>query len=144
MNPAKRYLQQIRRYDVLINIKMEESALWRSRALSTTSPEMGDKVKSSGDQQKMASALDRSIDASRKADWYIDQRYERIHVIEQLDDGEKIQLLYAIYVNGKTLQEAADEIGRPYNTARAIHGRALNDVLEIINKQREDGSTGGR
>ena len=142
LNPAKRYLREIRRLDVLIEMKLEEIDLWKSRALSTTVSTEGERVKSSGDQQKMASAIDRAIDASRAADALIDQRYERIQVIQQLDDGDKIKLLYAIYVNGHTLQEAADIIDRPYNTARAIHGQALRDVLEIINTQQEGGTDG--
>lgn len=151
---AKAYLLQIQKLDIMIRNKREEQQHWLHLAMSTTSsgaPDTGVRVQSSGSQQRMADAVDRSIDIGagiyRSIRRLYQIRQEIIGVIEQLDVME-YDLLHKLYV-GKisedalgmpwvhymTLQEAADAIGKSYSWATTLHGVALKKVQRIIDAQ---------
>ena len=147
---AKTFLQQIQKLDYMIRNEREERQQWLDLAMSTTSggaPETGVRVQVSGSQQRMADAVDRSIDIeaeiNRKISRLYKARQEIIAVIEQLDVAE-YDLLHKMYV-GKvvktrsgaefrymTLQDVADVSDKSYSWARSLHGVALQKVQRII------------
>lgn len=134
---AKEFLGQIRKIDTLINNKIIERDQWLSLALSITPSVNGERVQSSGSQQKMADALNNCIDIEREIAAYIDEladkKREVLKTIEQLPEAE-YDVLHKIYVQYKTLYEVADERHIAYSWATAIHGRALKRLDDVLNK----------
>ena len=139
---AKRYLMQIEKLDRIIENKLVEKQQWKDIALGTSPQMTGEKVQSSGNQQKMADAVDRYIDIEREIDEYIDQlidvKKDIIATIEQLE-VEEYDLLHKIYVQRLTLQEAADAKDKSYSWATTIHGTALENVRKILDERGYDG-----
>lgn len=151
---AKAFLLQVRKLDCMIANKRDEREQWRMLATSTTSgaaPETGVKVQSSGSQQKMADAVDRSIDIGAEISATITRlfqaRQQIVSVIEQLPVAE-YDLLHAMYIGRvehdkktgdrivyKTLAEAAEEADKSESWARSMHGRALANVQRLIDAQ---------
>ena len=152
---AKKFLQQVRKLDRMIENKREERDQWLLLATNITpgdAPETGVRVQTSGSQQKMADAIDRSMDIGAQLEQTIrrlfEARQEIISVIEQLSTVE-YDLLHRVYV-GKVvvdprtrrkriecmnLQEVADVYGRSHSWARTIHGVALSNVRRIIEEK---------
>ena len=134
---AKRFLQQLEKLDRLIENKLIEKAQWYSIALGTTAQLGGERVQSSGSQQKMADAVGKYVDIESEIDCDIDRLVDAkkkvIRVIEQLDVAE-YNLLHKVYVQYMTLQEAADACGRSYTWATSTHGRALQNVQSILDR----------
>lgn len=152
---AKKFLMQVKKLDRMIENKREERDQWLLLATNITAgdaPATGVRVQTSGSQQKMADAIDRSIDIGAQIEQTIrrlfEARQEIISVIEQLSAVE-YDLLHRLYV-GKivvdpktrrkrivcmTLQEVADEYGRSHSWARTLHGVALSKVRRIIEEK---------
>lgn len=132
---AKKYLQQVSKLNKLIENKMIELAQWKSMATSTGTFSDGERVQSSGNQQKMAEAVGRYIDIERELDAcidrYIDKKNEVILMIEQLPPVE-YDVLHKIYIQDKQLAEVAAIYDRAYSWATTVHGRALKMVQDVL------------
>ena len=137
---AKDFLRQIRKIDKQIENKLADLARWRAVAMSTTGSygcETGVKVQSSPNQQKMESAIIKSIEIEQEINATIGQLYEErkkvISVIEQLDATE-YDVVFKQYVLGHTLQEIADMKDRSYSWCTTIHGLALAHIQKILDQ----------
>lgn len=135
---AKEYLLQIKKLDLLINNKIAEVEHWKGVAFSTGSYSEGERVQSSGNKQKMASAVDRYIDIQAEItadiDKLIDLKQEVIKTIEKLPAAE-YDLLHKVYVQGWTLDEVADHYDRSRRWADGIHGSALVSLQMILDER---------
>lgn len=135
MNRAATYLRQLRKLDLLVQNKLIEKRQWYEIATGVSPNMSGDRVQSSGSQQKMADAINRYIDLELEIDAAIDalvdKKREVIAVIEQLSATE-YDLLHKIYVQGKDLQTAADDYDKSYSWITTMHGRALQSVQRIL------------
>ena len=135
---AKTYLQQVSKLNKLIENKMIELAQWKSMATSTGALSDGERVQSSGNQQKMAEAVGRYVDIERELDAcidrYIDKKNEVISMIEQLPPVE-YDVLHKIYIQDKQLAEVADIYDRAYSWATTVHGRALKMVQDMLDRK---------
>lgn len=144
MNP-KEYLLQIRKYDRLINNKLETIASLRSLVTSVTIELKSDVVQSSGTKDKMASAVERIVDLEREIDRDIDQfvnlKREVMSVIDKVEDPVLIDILYKRYFHYEKWEEIAIEMNYSYRQVTRLHGRALQQVRKIIEpKTAESGS----
>lgn len=144
MNP-KEYLSQVRKYDRLINNKLETIASLRSLVTSVTIELKSDVVQSSGTKDKMASAVERIIDLEREIDRDIDQlvnlKREVMSVIDKIGDPVLIDILYKRYFRYEKWEEIAIEMNYSYRQVTRLHGQALQDVRKIIEpKTAESGS----
>lgn len=132
---AKQYLEQVRKLDLLVENKLAEKAQWQNVATNTVANVSGERVQSSGSQQKMADAVCRYVDMEkdidRAIDELVDKRLEIIGVIEQLPPAE-YDLLHKVYVQYKYLQDVATERGKSYGWAATLHGIALKHVQKIL------------
>lgn len=132
---AKYFLKQIEKLDKMIKNKMIEQEQWRSIAMGTTAPMGGERVQSSGSQQKMADAVERFVEIEKEIDECIDRLVETkkdvISVIEQLNATE-YDFLHKVYIQFLTLQEVADIYDKSYNWAKTINGKALQKVQRIL------------
>lgn len=135
---AKEYLKQIEKLDLMIDNKIAEIAQWKSVALKVTAFSDGERVQSSGSKQKMADAINRCIDIEEEVNQLIDNLYEVkrdiISTIEQLNATE-YNILHKVYVQHESLQDVADDYGKAYTWITTVHGRALKNVQEIIEKR---------
>ena len=132
---AKKYLQQVSKLNKLIENKMIEKAQWQAMATSTGTFSEGERVQSSGNQQKMETAVCRCVDIERELDEcidrYIDTKNEVIRMIEQLPAID-YDVLHKIYIQGKQLADVATLYDRAYSWATTVHGRALKAVQDML------------
>ena len=135
---AKEYLKQIDKLDALIKNKLIEAQQWKDIAYGITAQMGGERVQSSGDQQKMASAIDKYVDIEREIDEHIDRlvdlRNEVISTIEKLEKDE-YELLHLVYVQHVSLKDAADQMNYSYSWVTWVHGKALLNVQRIIDNK---------
>ncbi len=135
---AKEYLLQIKKLDSLINNKLAEVDHWKTVAFSTGAYSEGERVQSSGNKQKMASAIDRYIDIQAEItadiDRLIDLKQEVIRTIEVLPAAE-YDLLHKVYVQGWTLDEIADHYDRSRRWADGTHGMALVSLQRVLDER---------
>lgn len=148
---AKTFLLQVRKLDKLIENKLAEQAQWQAVATSTTGSygsDTGVRVQSSGNQQKMESAIVRYMEMDAEADReiarLIDIKRDVISVIEMLDSVQ-YDILHKMYIGViveydqrhprieyKTLPDIADIYGKSYSWAKEKHGKALKNVQRIL------------
>lgn len=129
---------QVNKLDKMIQNKMIEKEQWLSMATSTTASSEGERVQSSGSQQKMADAVCKYVDMENQIDRFIDKlvdtKKEVISTIEQLNAIE-YDMLHKVYIQGMNLHEVADAYDKTYTWATTVHGRALKHVQEILNER---------
>lgn len=137
---AKEYLLQIRKLDRLIDNKLAEVDHWKSVAFGTGTWSEGERVQSSGNKQKMASAVERYIDIQAEItadiDRLIDLKQEVIKTIEVLPEKE-YDVLHKFYVQGMTFDDIADFHERSYSWATSVHGRALASLQRVLDERKE-------
>ena len=153
---AKDFLLQVRKLNKIIENKLMEKEQWRTIAMGTTAQYGGERVQTSGNQQKMADAIGRYLDMDKEIDSYIDNlvdtKKDIISVIEQLKNPSEYDLLHKVYIGvigspsmGEpirymTLDEVADMYEKSHSWATTVHGRALQHVQEILDERKnEDG-----
>lgn len=138
---SKEYLLQIRKLDTLINNKLAEVDHWKSVAFGTGAWSDGERVQSSGNKQKMASAVDRYVDIQAEItadiDKLINLKQEVIRTIETLPEKE-YDVLHKFYVQGMTFDEIADFHERSYSWATSVHGRALASLQRVLDERKKD------
>ena len=132
---TKEWLKQPRKLDLQIRNKLIEKQQWKDIALGITSNMNGERVQSSGSPTKMSDAIAKCVDMEAEIDSLIDKlidtKREVIQTIEQLESPTQYNVLHMIYIQGKTLQEVADEYNMSYDWAATTHGRALKGVRAI-------------
>ena len=132
---AQVYLERVDKLNVMIENKIAEVEQWRSVALGITSQTDGERVQSSGSQQKMADAIDRVVDLQTEInemiDKLIDTKQEIIQTIEQLSATE-YDVLHKRYIQGMTFDEIGAVKGKSKSWATTVHGRALQNLKAIL------------
>lgn len=135
---AKQFLKQLKKLDKLIENKLIEKQQWMAIATGTTSQIGGERVQSSGSQQKMADAVIKYIGIEHEIDEFIDLLVDKkqavIEVIEQLEATE-YDLLHKKYVQYLSFDEIADVYDKTYSWVTTIHGRALKSVQKILDEK---------
>jgi DNA-directed RNA polymerase specialized sigma24 family protein len=133
------WLNRVKKIDLQIKNKLVEKQQWKDIALGITANMDGERVQSSGSQQKMADAITKCIDMENEinalVDKLIDTKREVIAVIEQVKSPAQYDVLHMVYIQGLKLQEVADRYGMSYDWAATTHGRALQNVEEIRTKK---------
>ena len=130
----KRFLNQIKKLDKLIENKLAEKEQWKLIASGTTI-QLKERVQSSSNQQKMADAVVRYIDIESEINACIDslvsKKRDVISVIEQLDVTE-YDILHKVYVQYLSLYDVAEIYDKSYSWVTSVHGNALKNVREIL------------
>ena len=138
MKETKAFLNQIMKINKLIEHKQEEIQQLRSMAMSTAI-NLGERVQSSGSNQRMADTIDRYIDELKCLEDDIGRlltiKKEVLHVIEQLP-LEQYDLLYNVYVHGAKLKDYAVIADKSYNWVKSVHGTALLNVRQILKENK--------
>lgn len=138
---AQIFLKQVEKLDTMIRNKLIEKEQWKDIALGITAHSEGERVQSSGSKQKMADAIDRCIDMDNEIDELIDRlvdvKREVSSVIEQLNATE-YDVLHKIYIQYLSLYDVADMKGKTYSWVTTVHGRALQNVMNILNEREKE------
>lgn len=136
---AKAFLKQAKKLDRMINNKIAEKEQWLTMAKGMGSYSMGERVQSSGSQQKMADSVDKYVDIDREINECIDRLMEAkkdiLNVIEQLNTTE-YDLLHKIYIQNNELYEVANMVDKSYSWVTTVHGRALKNVQNILDSRK--------
>ena len=140
----KRFLNQIKKLDKLIENKLAEKEQWKLIASGTTI-QLKERVQSSSNQQKMADAVVRYIDIESEINACIDsiekKKRDVISVIEQLDVTE-YDILHKVYIQYLSLYDVAEIYDKSYSWVTSVHGNALKNVREILDaREMRDEST---
>ena len=135
---AKEYLEQIAKIDLYIKNKLIERQQWVDVALGVTAEIGNERVQSSVDKQRMATAVAKYVDIEEELNEQIqsiiDRKRRIISVLEKLD-GEEYDFLHMVYVQHIPLKEVAKIKHYSYSGATTFHGRALQHVQHIIDSE---------
>jgi biotin synthase-related radical SAM superfamily protein len=137
MHPAKKYLLKLEKLDNLIANKKAEREQWLDSAKSTTI-QLTEKVQTSSNGDKLAKAVVKAVDIEREIDECIVELYYKkkdiISNIEKLS-ADEYDVLHKVYVQYKSLKEVQFLKNRSYSSITSIHGRALNNLWDIVGKE---------
>lgn len=136
---AIEYLEQIKTLDAKINSDIEELAQLEALATKTTSVLGGERVQSSGSQQKMADYVAKIVEMKmqieEEIDAYIDFKKEARHVIWECD-ADCISLLHKRYFLFRSWKRIAAEMGKSKQwVSDGLHQRALAQVQRILDER---------
>ncbi len=125
---AKEYLRSIKYLDSAINAKQAElDRLKRDMCSIRGVAYDGDKVQ--GGITDSMRIVDKIIELNNiinvEIDRLVDLKAEAHQKIEKVCNDKFISLLTDIYINGYTLEQAAERMGKSYETIRGWHGEAL-------------------
>lgn len=131
---AKTYLRQI--YFLYVKIRQRQEQLDELKAAASGFRGIdysADKIQSTP-SDRMAEVVGRYADLEaelqRMIDSYIERKNAIISQIEQMEDARYAELLYARYVQFKSLTAISDELGYVYEYCCRLHGRALKAFEE--------------
>ncbi len=129
---AQEYVKQLERIDILIASKAAEKARWEALALDTGARQSGDRVQGSGNQQKMAGAVESAVDIDVEIASLQAQRHEITKTLEKLQVDE-FWILSTVYGKHVSIGQAAWERGKSYSWGRTLHNRAMENLEKILN-----------
>lgn len=128
---TKEYLQQIGRYDRLINNKLVELAQYRSMACSVSAVQNDERVQSSPSYDTMDKIVSKIEQMENEIDMlvdrYIDNKRIIISQIDSMSDEMAYQILFSRYVEQKTFEKMAIEMNYCYKQIIRRHGKALQE-----------------
>ena len=130
------YLNQIDKYDCMIESKLEELKRYRLTAMGMSSFSGGERVQTSGSQQTMADIICKYIDLESQIEECARKRSEIISVIEMLD-SQKYIVMHKRYVLKMPYYEIGISCGKTESWATTTHGRALKDVKKILEERKK-------
>ena len=128
---------QPQKLNAIIQSRLIELQQLKDLARSVTANINQERVKASGDYQKMASLVDRAVDMESEitslSNQLLDIKKEVSSVIEQLNPTE-YDLLHKRYIQGMSFYEIANQKGKEYSWVTTVHGRALKNMQKIIDQ----------
>lgn len=141
-NAAKDYLRQVIICDAHINSKLEEVSRLRDLATKITSSIKPDAVSSGGGMSdKIGNAVARIIDLENEINSEIDRLVDLRNDVESVLSLIKNEKQYAVlqkrYIQFKTWEQIAEEIGYSYYGVCKLHGRALQTVEAILAERKK-------
>lgn len=134
---AKEYLMQVRNLESKMKILKEEIDTLREMVVSTGATQQGERVLSSGTQDKMAETICKINE--KECEWndlmreFALARANVIINIQKLNNPEYEQILYKRYCQSKKWEEIALEMNYTYQWVCKLHGRALLELDKVLN-----------
>ena len=126
---AKQYLRQLRRLNNIVQSKLDDVEALRSLAQRITYVPKNIKVQESIPEDKFSELIAKIVDLQEKinddVDKLLDLKLKITNEIDSLDNDEYKLLLMLRYLNFKTWEEIAVEMGCSYQWVHVLHGRAL-------------------
>lgn len=132
---AKEYLKSIRTLDMAIKAKEEELYRLKLNIASLSPQTTGERVMNSSTSDMM-STVDKIVDMqaviNAEIDLLVDLKGEARTKINQLKDTRYVSLLTDYYINCKTWEQVADDMGYDLRWVYRLHGRALQSFSKIF------------
>lgn len=136
---TKQYLNQISRYDRMINNKLAEISQLRELTMSIQAVSYEEKtgpVNKKTDKignafckiEKMEEKLDKLIDE------FVDKKNLIISQIDKIENETYYEILFARYIEKKTFEKIADEMNYSFRNTTRLHGRALREFENKFGK----------
>ncbi len=129
---SKEYLRQYRDADDAINAKLDQIHRLRELATKTTQTLAKDRVRASGEQDKVAKIVTKIVDMEREVDADIDGLREVKRQVEDtiagVSDPRERKVLTLRYINGLRWEEIAVQLNYDYRWVLRLHGEALQSV----------------
>lgn len=125
---TKQYLNQIKRFDVLIENKASEIEQLRAMATSITVATDSERVQTSGDKDRVGRAVAKIIDKENELNDLLDDCYDtRENIISQIESMETkyYQLLFYKYVNSYTMDIISEKMHYSLRRTKQIHADAI-------------------
>ena len=127
---VKQYLKQIRLLDKKINQRIEEKDYLKGKAATVRSMIIHpDKIQQSLKPDKMESMMVKYIDLEHEIDnlidQYVDLKHKIIGEIQQLDNVQHVDCLVQRYVEGRSFEAIALDMGYSVRRIFQIHSDAL-------------------
>ena len=129
MKNAKAYLSQVRLLDVKIAQKQKELEMLRAETENISPNSNSDKIQTSANDRlstNIAKIIDIEQDITKKQVELIVLRHAIIDKIHELDNPILIDVLYKRYVEYKTYNLIAYELGYNVVYTRQLHMKALD------------------
>ena len=136
------FLKKIESMDARINTRLEEVESLKALATKTTSVLGGERVQSSGSQQKMADHVGKIVDITNEVnadiDRFVEYKREVLKIMDENCDPDCIQLLYSRYFQDRTWEQISCELGYSYKwVSGGLHSKALQQVQKGLDKMKE-------
>lgn len=128
---------QVRNLESKMKILKEEIDTLREMVVSTGAIQQGERVLSSGTQDKMAETICKINE--KECEWndlmreFALARANVIINIQKLNNPEYEQILYKRYCQSKKWEEIALEMNYTYQWVCKLHGRALLELDKVLN-----------
>lgn len=128
---TKQYLNQVDRLDKTINNKLAEIYQLKSLACNISVVIDGEKVKSSGSQDRLGDAMAKIIDMERETDEIIDKMVDLkkkiVLQIESLENTNHYEILFARYIKRDSFEDIVKKTHYSRQQVWRIHSEALNE-----------------
>ena len=139
---ARDYLEQLEVIETRIQSIQFDIQQLKELALSITPAYEGERVQASGNNQRMATAVERWADKeqelNREIDKLVDKRLEIAGAIERLKKPKESGVLHRLYIQKKSYEEIAGDYNRSASWAKSIHGWALMSLQKELDKMELD------
>lgn len=126
---VKHYLKQVRMLDMKINQRIEERKYLSERAVSTGVFMDPNKVqrtsRSSGMEDLIVKYLEIEKEIDDTIDEYVNLKHKIIGEIQQLDNVQHVDCLVQRYIEGRSFEAIASDMGYSVRRVFQIHGDAL-------------------
>lgn len=131
---ARAYLENLETINYKIRNRKNKIERWKGIAEGSTGNSDGERVQSSGNKQKMASAVVEYADLEREIESLKAERDAIEKNIEKLT-GKQYDLIYKHYVLGISIKTIALQKGLSPSWGTTTHTRALKSMQKILDAE---------
>lgn len=133
---AEEYLLQVRMLNKKIQNKIIECEQLRSMAEGTSVAITGDRVQSSGSQDKMGKTVCKMVDMqdelNAEIDKFVELKNQVIQTIQKVDDPDVYDVLHMYYVQELNWTIISKEKNFTYQWIHELKKRGITQVQEIL------------
>lgn len=138
MRTVKKYMKQVEQIDKTIRGKRD--LLERlTHARDNITVQLKEKVQTSNIQD-FGDLSDKVMDLQAEIQEQLIERTKAkiriLKTINKLEDGDYIQILCLVYLDGMTLKSASEKIPCHYSTIKKKHGEALLEIKKILEEEK--------
>ena len=134
---TKQYLNQISRYDRMINNKLAEISQLRELAMSVSAVKNEERVQTTPDKDRLGSMVAKITDLEKETDMLIDRfvdlKKEIMIIISMVKSERHRDILSKKYLELKSIYEIAEELGITDRGCKKAHKKALDEFEKIKN-----------
>lgn len=132
---TEEYLNQIHKFDRMIDNRMLDIGRLRVIATSTTIPPKDVNVKTSSDKDKMGNIVTRIVELEKEVNTLIDKRHIILQQIENMADYKEYDVLWQRYVQMKSIKEIRIEKISSIRRVQQILSNAIKNFESMYGKE---------